>query len=158
MAVCSEDAKSLEEMAQSDIDVNVSWPDGLTGLHVSAQKGLLGIGQILVDNQASLDVTDVEGCTPLFLAAQTNQTEFVEFLLSKHANPNITNKDGWTALHIAAHYRYTHIVQVLAKWGCDISARTAAGENSSRHGRNPESYRYITHTENPCDRDTHKGW
>ena len=123
--------KTRELLQSADISlISTAWPDGMTGLHVAAQKGFLDIATILVEKNAALNPTDVNHCTPLFYAAQSNQIEMIKYLIGAGANPDIPDKDGRMPIHIAAQHGYTGSVVTLIEHGCMINYITNKGETA----------------------------
>jgi ankyrin repeat protein len=91
------DIDQLERNLYWGADVNKADPDGLSPLHVAAQKGSLVMSKILVNHQADLEALDPEGHTPLLKALIARNSIIAEYLVQSGARiePN-------EALHITA--------------------------------------------------------
>ena len=74
-AVLENDAECVSDLLKSGSDPNQTWPDGMTGLHVAAQRGLLTMAQVLLDHKADINIRDISGYTPVFHAVYTNNVE-----------------------------------------------------------------------------------
>ena len=70
--VSRNDVDGLRDLIKTDPDLNITWPDGLSGLHVAAQCGFLEVGKLLIENKANVNCSDHYGCSPLHYASQSN--------------------------------------------------------------------------------------
>ena len=117
----------VERMLQHGADPDQTWPDGMTGLHVSAQFGYLQMAAVLVGAGADINAIDLLGQTPLFHAVVTNNIKLVRFLLDKNANTGISNNIGYSPLHVSAYYNYETSLDLLCKKMVDLDIRTDKG-------------------------------
>ncbi len=70
-------------------------------LHWACVNGHIVTVDILLQNGASIDVTDNRNCTPLIIAAQYGKTMLAGYLIGKGARKDLTDIDGDNALHWA---------------------------------------------------------
>ncbi|WP_250294643.1 ankyrin repeat domain-containing protein [Wolbachia endosymbiont of Oedothorax gibbosus] len=97
-------------------DVNAVNKNDRTPLHLAAKYGREGMVEMLLNEEAKVDVVDNRGRTPLHLAAQYNEKkEIVEMLLNKGAKVDIADSRGRTPLHLAAVNGHKDVVEALLK-------------------------------------------
>lgn len=88
--------------------------DGLSPLHIAAQKGHDGMVRTLLHYNGDCDKEDSDGLTPLFHAVIEGHEDVVRSLLSHGAR--IGNADGQqcsSALHWAALHRHRDLLRIL---------------------------------------------
>ncbi|XP_041365228.1 ankyrin repeat and SAM domain-containing protein 1A-like isoform X2 [Gigantopelta aegis] len=105
---------------------------GETPLHLAALNGHKDFVQILLQNEASTNVTDDKGCTPLHLAAWNGRSDICTLLLQPSASPaqvNAQNISGDTALHCAAQHGHCGTVSVLLQDKADPTIRNLASDS-----------------------------
>ncbi len=108
------DLDVLKKSLQNEAQVNERDPEtGMTPLHIAAANGKIMVSQMLIDNDARVNILDFEGQTPLIKAARNGHTEIVRQLLEYGANPNIRDKNGKTALDWASFFKHEDIVRRL---------------------------------------------
>lgn len=110
------------ELALNDpnIDVNATNGQGITALHLAAQRGYTEIVQRLLEDPR-IDVNapwreqeNSIGTTPLTLAAEWNRQEVARLLIAHPSiNPNAQGDDGHTPLHWAVGRNNLQIVEIL---------------------------------------------
>ena len=146
-AVRRGDVAAVRSLLRDGADPNAAQGDGLTALHVAAQKGSLGIARLLLDAGAAAHAkTRIGGYTPLHLAAQGAHTALVGALLEAGADPAaVTTTSGVTPLHLAAGaVGGEATVRVLLEHGAPADAReSAAGQTplmfAASQGRAPSA-------------------
>jgi ankyrin repeat protein len=118
-------------LATSDIEVNLSAPDGSS---VMAYAALYGQGdaivRALIAHRASVDAEDKEGVTPLMVAAQQGRLDVVRQLVDAGAKVSSSDKEGVTALMLAASSNHADIALHLLSRGADLNAKTREGSNA----------------------------
>lgn len=67
---------------------------GNTALHLAAEKGHLGITNILIKGEVSLDAKNYDGNTPLHFAVYFGQAHIVERLIQLGSDVFVQNKAG----------------------------------------------------------------
>jgi ankyrin repeat protein len=85
---------------------------------------------LLVRNQAPLNVQNAQGETALFIAARQGDFDVVKFLLMAGANPNICNVDEASPLHVALANNNVAVAAALLKSGAHVNARDACGDSA----------------------------
>uniref|UniRef100_A0ABD2WHZ0 Uncharacterized protein n=1 Tax=Trichogramma kaykai TaxID=54128 RepID=A0ABD2WHZ0_9HYME len=97
----------LELLLRHGANANLAGADGLTPLHVIAQRNYpVALAEKLLEpsipnyKPPQVDARDIEDNTPLHLAMSCGNRSVSEYLLSKGANPNLTNSSGSTPLHL----------------------------------------------------------
>ena len=87
---------------------------GYTALHYAARNGHYKICNILLENDATVNIqTRCGHATALHRAAMQGHSEVVELLLRFNANPNLRDVDGHTALHRALMARSISVCKLL---------------------------------------------
>lgn len=99
---------------------------GLTPLHLAAERDHLAIAMLLVDHGADCNARANGGRTPLHFAARFGSAAMVEFLVDDgRADPNARTTDGRTPLHYAASAAVDgdnerrEVVRILRDWRAD---------------------------------------
>ncbi|XP_039439247.1 ankyrin-3-like [Culex pipiens pallens] len=93
---------------------------GNTALHLAAQAGNIEVVQILLSNDAIVNIPSVKLHTPLKDAVTFNRLNVVILLLAKNAK---IDKE----LHIASEKGYFKIAELLIKSGANVNARLIDG-------------------------------
>lgn len=91
---------------------------------------MMEIIEILTDNGANINASDLNKKTPLHRAALTPQNitlEPLKFLIEKGTNVNAQDVNGNTPLFIAASYNNTDAVNLLINAGADVTIRNRDG-------------------------------
>lgn len=78
--------------------------NGLTPLHISAQRGLYDISKYLLKYGADVKAKDIQGRTPLHMALFGGQSDTVKLLLKKGSDLSVEDNDGNNVLHQSAHF------------------------------------------------------
>ena len=109
------EAKLIEVfIAEKGVDATVGERGYDNTLLIWAEHwGRTELVQLLIDNNANLNVTDNYGATALIRAASSGHTEIVKLLIDNDANLNVTDNHGATALIRAASSGHTEIVKLL---------------------------------------------
>lgn len=95
-----------------------------TPLHWAARRGLTDVARGLVENGASVEVSNTLQRTPLHLAVE--HSEMIRFLVETGADVNATDALGNTPLHLAV--RYNGEVALLIDLGAAVNARNYLGD------------------------------
>lgn len=85
--------------------------------------------QLLLDNEADVNLCMEIGASPLYEACQEGQIEIVELLLAKKADINLCIENGISPLSIACQKKHENIVQLLLVHGADINLNAKNGSS-----------------------------
>lgn len=97
---------------------------GMTALHISAERGSESIVQFLLCQGVDVNGTDNLGRTALHYASNCANIEVVQQLLEGGADPDAQDCEGWTPLHAAADAKWEAIFRLLVQEGADFNAAT----------------------------------
>jgi ankyrin repeat protein len=131
---------NIQELKDTQYDVNTPGPDGDTALHLACLYGHQQCAELLLQQGAKADAVNPEdGSTPLHDAAAGGYAGIVQLLLEK-ADPgsiSLQDSDGDTALHCAARGGHLAVVQQLLASGAapsviNCSGKTPAGESDDQ--------------------------
>jgi len=152
-----EDETVVETLIAEGADVAAADAQGLTPIHVAAERGtqwavgiLLAhgadpatpdsygatplhraangsIAQMLLEHEAAMNGVDRHGDTPLHRAVGAGRIDVADTLLDRGADVAIRNAEGRTALHLAAAAGRASTVEKLLARGADAGARDADG-------------------------------
>lgn len=119
--------KAAEALLAAGAAPNPTLRDGRSLLHHVAEKGLLPILRLLLDQGVEGDSpAGEESCcpaqTPLMAAALKGRSEVIEELLRRGAKPDRWNRKGWTPLHLAAREGHVDSVVRLLEGGAPVDA------------------------------------
>mmetsp|Transcript_3385 Transcript_3385/g.5690 ORF Transcript_3385/g.5690 Transcript_3385/m.5690 type:complete len:244 (-) Transcript_3385:2404-3135(-) len=92
-----------------------------TALHQCVRLKNVKMMNILIENGANLEVTDVDGETPTFVVSSSSAPEVIKVLLDAGANPNACAEDGWTCLMMAARQGDYESTKALLEAGADLN-------------------------------------
>lgn len=95
--------------------------EGITPLHLSAQRGYKAIAASLLAHGVDVDIRNKSGRTPLHEAAACGQIEMAHFLIGANASVNSVTIDGYTPLHESSK---GEIVVLLVAHGGDVNVRS----------------------------------
>uniref|UniRef100_T1JXK5 Ion transport domain-containing protein n=1 Tax=Tetranychus urticae TaxID=32264 RepID=T1JXK5_TETUR len=99
--------------------------NGWTPLLYASNSGYPEIIEILLQQNARVDVFDDRGRAGLHLAAELGRLDVVDILLANNAFVNVRNKTGMTPLHLAAKMGYNEMVKhLVSKYGAHLDAMT----------------------------------
>ncbi len=90
---------------------------GETCLHRAAERGILPMIDLLIENGADVDAMNLSGTTPLMIAASSNQIQVVSRLLEKGAHVDASNNKGFTAIMATARNNATQSFLKLIEQG-----------------------------------------
>eukprot|EP00403_Amphidinium_massartii_P009761 CAMPEP_0178423340 /NCGR_PEP_ID=MMETSP0689_2-20121128/27636_1 /TAXON_ID=160604 /ORGANISM="Amphidinium massartii, Strain CS-259" /LENGTH=195 /DNA_ID=CAMNT_0020044927 /DNA_START=18 /DNA_END=602 /DNA_ORIENTATION=- len=107
---------------------------GSSPLHIACRSGHQDIVRLLVQNGASVNVTEIAsigGRAPLHLAACQGLTPIAATLLEGRADVNIADAKGLTPLHVAAQDGHLEVTRILLRNGADPHIRDGSGFNAA---------------------------
>ena len=120
---------AAQTLLRAEADVNAARGDGITALHLAAERGDIEAVQALLDAGADVGAgTRIGSYTPLHLAARGGHGDVVALLLEAGADPlAATTTSRATALHLAAAAVHgQEAVAALLEHGADPNAREAS--------------------------------
>ena len=120
-------------------DPNKPNENGDTSLHLMA--GLMGLNQkkkariynILLNNNANINITNKYGETPLMAAAAFGDSEIIKIYVNNGSDINKRNKKGMTCAMLAVEKNNFHIINQVKKMGADMSITDKKGRNIAHH-------------------------
>ncbi|XP_046670485.1 E3 ubiquitin-protein ligase MIB2 isoform X1 [Homalodisca vitripennis] len=112
---------------------------GKTFLLVACHQGHMDLVIFLLNNKASINLTDEEGDTALHYAAFGNQPNIMEELLERGADVNAVNKSSCSPLHVAANKQFVHCVRVLIKHKANVNVQDSYGDTALHDAIGKES-------------------
>ncbi|WP_098445297.1 ankyrin repeat domain-containing protein [Bacillus sp. es.036] len=130
-AVKENNAKLIEILLSSDIDVNFPNKSGNTVLLEALKSDDMELVKTILDLGANLNALDDNSTTtPLIQATTLNSEPFVKLLLESGSNTNQQINNNKTALEIALENNNKSIIELLLKYG-------AIPENLTSNGNTP---------------------
>lgn len=111
----------LLEKNKEDIDLTNG--DGLTPLHLAAERGHTGAVEELLAAGADINVRNHLSDSPLHRAASRGHTAVIRLLINAGADINALGRgrEGETPLHFAALNGHQETIQVLVQLGADTN-------------------------------------
>jgi hypothetical protein len=107
-----------EFLIKNGADVNAKGGrNNFTPLFISASNGDLKFVKLLLNNGASINITDDLKKTPLMAAATGGNINIVKLLINKGANFKAENKFNETALDYAKERKHEDVVKYLQEFG-----------------------------------------
>ena len=108
MAVLFRRSENLDEILAFNPDIDAKNKEGFTPLLLAVQRmGNEEAIKYLIQNGASLDITDPQGRNALLLSVDSNQRGYIGFLVSNGMNINSQDNNGNTVLH----YVYNKVLE-----------------------------------------------
>ncbi len=132
-AVKDNDTKMVKNLIKKGYDVNATFKDGNTLLHIAIKHGLPKIVDILIDNGAKINADNDFDDTPLHeLAYATNlkkkkKRHIFDSLIEEDVKLNKRDDGGNTPLHIAVIEINPYIVRRLVEEGAKINLKNNNG-------------------------------
>ena len=128
IVACENEFIEVVEILIKSVNVNRKLrSNGYTALHKTASAGNPRIAEIIISNNAEIDIQSQTGLTPLHIAASAGNQEIVDILLHHNANFNIQDDAGTTPLIRAVQDCHPQIATLLIDAGADITLRAIYG-------------------------------
>ena len=113
--------------ALSTVNVNDTYENGHTLLHLVALWGNVDQVQLLLKRGALVNARDDDGLTPLSNAMYVPDPAVISALLEAGADPNNRRSGGVTPLHSASLEQDTKFAELLLAYGANVEARDTNG-------------------------------
>ncbi|KAI1722404.1 ankyrin repeats (3 copies) domain-containing protein [Ditylenchus destructor] len=110
----------------NQVNVNEPSPEGITPLHNACRYGHLEIVELLIENNADVELIstvaedELSLETPLMIACSQQHVKVVEYLLSTNIDVNRCSKSGLTPLHIAVNRKNEQLICLLLNAGAKL--------------------------------------
>jgi ankyrin repeat protein len=113
---------------QPAIQVNVlNGPHNETPLHAAAQGDNSDAVELLLENDALVDIPDDLGHTPLYDSIFSKSVDSMKLLLKAGARCDHVDNQGNSLLHIAVSQDFVEGIDLLVEHGCDVNVTNIAG-------------------------------
>ena len=129
LAVINNDVITTTKCLNSGSDPDVTWPDGMTGLHVASQNASLPISQVLIQHKADVNRRNKDGRTPLHLACLTDNIEYIKYLIGQGTDVHTEDNQGLPPILLAAKYGCENALLVLSEKS-SVNLKTKDGETA----------------------------
>lgn len=106
-------------------------PCRFTPLHIAAYRGLSSIAHLLLQFNASHNVTNCEGLQPIHVAACRGYEDVVSVLVESGVDINSNSTAGMTPMHYACKCGALKIFRKLFHLGADAFARSLDGKTAA---------------------------
>lgn len=111
-----------------------------TALYLAAKQGHSEVVELLLNEDADVNVKRNDGDTALHVAAMYDRKEVVELLLSECIEIDVQNDFCYTSLHEAVWRGHKQVVKLLLNKGADVDivgdfGKTALQLAQDHHGR-----------------------
>lgn len=124
--------QEIEELLQTEFNVNFTDAKGNTPLHYAVENGSLNIVTLLLNKNASVNVRNGKGRTPLYFAAQydkpfvdTHHCAILQLLLEKGADAYIADNNGNLPHNICFRRPPLQILYAIPNRDGDLPIHTA---------------------------------
>ncbi|UIP92743.1 ankyrin repeat domain-containing protein [Wolbachia endosymbiont of Anopheles demeilloni] len=108
-----EDPDTYKKWQDNGFNINYTFDDQNTLLHIAARNDLVKIAELLIKKGGNVNTADQDGFTPLHCATINGHEEIVELLLEKRANVDVACEYGRTSLCWAIRNGYSEIARIL---------------------------------------------
>lgn len=118
--------ESFAYIARLCRDINARNAEGNTALYIAIQKNRRDIGDLLVNMDANIFITNTRNYSPLRIAFAMGG-DICEWIITSKTIA-ATDGSGNTAMHYAAEWEESGAITLLKEKGADINAKNANGE------------------------------
>ena len=134
-----EDPDTYKKWQDNGFNINYTFDDQSTLLHIAARNDLVKIAELLIKKGGNVNTADQDGWNPLHFAAASGSIGVVEIIIANGANVNAADQDGCTPLHCAAHNGHKEIVELLLDTGANVDAVSQAESTALHHAVSAEN-------------------
>jgi ankyrin repeat protein len=121
-------AETIRTLISQGGDINARNARGQTPLHLAVKQGNSDVVQLLLENEAEVDVVETDsGCTSLHYAASLGHVDLCESLVRYGANPDAQTARLETPLHLAVSRGHPDVVALLLKFHARLDIRDKDG-------------------------------
>jgi ankyrin repeat protein len=145
-ATKAQDARTVHQLIQEQVNVNEQLPDGATALHWAVHRDNLELVELLIQAGAEVNIADQGGATPLWIASYNSNADMVKRLLQAGANPDAPISSGETPLMTASERGNPEIVNALLSVKADVNAREHVSGQTALMWAVAEGHHRITAT------------
>ncbi|WP_264330498.1 ankyrin repeat domain-containing protein [Wolbachia endosymbiont (group B) of Erebia ligea] len=117
-----EDPDTYKKWQDNGFNINYTFDDQSTLLHIAARNDLVKIAELLIKKGGNVNTADQDGWNTLHFAAASSSIGVVEILIAKGVNVNVADQNGFTPLHCAAHNENKEIVELILDKGANVDA------------------------------------
>lgn len=121
---------SLQSTPESIASGTFTDISGNTALHLAAEKGHMGIVQLLLDTGIDINAANKDSQTCLHIAVAQDNVAMAGLLMEKGALADAKNGLGQNALHIAVEKGNTALVGLVLDYATDVDARDCLGQTA----------------------------
>ncbi|QWE33115.1 MULTISPECIES: ankyrin repeat domain-containing protein [unclassified Wolbachia] len=134
-----EDPDTYKKWQDNGFNINYTFDDQSTLLHIAARNDLVKIAELLIKKGANVDAVNKVKRTPLHAAVLFCYTEVIKVLIENGVNVNVADQNGCTPLHCAAHNENKEIVELLLNKGANVDAVDLAESTVLHHAISAEN-------------------
>ncbi|WP_395460388.1 ankyrin repeat domain-containing protein [Wolbachia endosymbiont (group B) of Myelois circumvoluta] len=117
-----EDPDTYKKWQDNGFNINYTFDDQSTLLHIAARNDLVKIAELLIKKGDNVNTADQDGWNTLHFAAASSSIGVVEILIANGVNVNVADQNGFTPLHCAAHNENKEIVELILDKGANVDA------------------------------------
>lgn len=117
-----EDPDTYKKWQDNGFNINYTFDDQSTLLHIAARNDLVKIAELLIKKGGNVNTADQDGWNPLHFAVASGSIGVVEILIANGVNVNVADQNGFTPLHCAAHNENKEIVELILDKGANVDA------------------------------------
>lgn len=131
-AAMRSDLETLRTLLRDGADVNEAAGDGMTALHVAAERGDAALAEALIVAGSNVEAgTRIGNYTPLHIASRNGRTGVVTLLVAAGADVEArTTNSGVMPLHLAAASGSAGAVRALLDAGADVDGVETAWQQT----------------------------
>ena len=114
------DLKTVTNLLERGVDINVQDDFGLTGLMWACHHGDINMVEFLIQQGANVNLKERYGDTSLILACRKGNLDIVKLLIKEGADVNSLSNDESSSLYWCCLQGNLEIVRTLVQHGADV--------------------------------------